>query len=361
MSLMDRQDSQAHDRLALLLAGGGRRCRRLVAAVPDDRPVLDELAGTGAPSALLRSARDALADDVSRLLERLAGAGWRWLVPGSPGFPALLGEISDPPLGLFVRGRLKGPPAVAVVGSRAATSYGRQVARLLGEELARAGVTLVSGMARGVDAAAHEGALSVPGDTWAVWGTGPDRIYPPEHGALAERIVEHGALLTEYLPGTPPRRHHFPERNRLLAGMAAAVVVVEAAVRSGALITARQAVDEGREVFAVPGSIFSDLSIGPNALIRMGARPLLGSRELLDAVGAVAAAQSRRPDEAPSSELLQHLPPGEALSVDEWAHRAGITVHELLQQLLELELSGAVERGADGSYSLVSGNPPGRS
>jgi DNA processing protein len=361
MSVMDRPGSQARDRLALLMAGGGRRCRRLVAAVPEDGPLLDGLAQAGAPSALVRSAREALADGVPRVLERVEEAGWRWTVPGSPDFPPLLREISDPPLGLFVRGRLKGPPAVAVVGSRSATSYGRQVARLLGEELARAGVTLVSGMARGVDAAAHEGALGVPGDTWAVWGTGPDRIYPAEHGQLAERIVEHGALLTEYLPGTPPRRHHFPERNRLLAGMAAAVVVVEAAVRSGALITARQAVDEGREVFAVPGSILSDLSVGPNALIRMGARPLLGSRELLEAVGAAPAAEGGVLDETPASGLLEHLPPGEALSVDEWANRAGITVHELLQQLLELELSGAVERGADGSYSLVGGNLSDRS
>jgi DNA processing protein len=211
-------------------------------------------------------------------------------------------------------------------------------------------------MARGVDASAHEGALAVPGVTWAVWGTGPDRVYPPEHGRLAEQIADSGALLTEYLPGTPPRRHHFPERNRLLAGMANAVVVVEAAARSGALITARLAVDEGREVFAVPGSIFSDLSIGPNALIRMGARPLLGPRELLDVVGGRRPVDRARSVDPSGSEVLKHLQPGEALSIDEWASRAQLTVHDLLQQLLELELAGLVERGPDGSYSLSRGN-----
>jgi DNA processing protein len=304
----------------------------------------------------LRSARDARAEQLPRLLEKIEGAGWRWLIPTAPEYPPLLQEIADPPLGLFVRGRLLSAPLVAVVGSRRATSYGRQVARLLGEELARAGVVLVSGMARGVDAAAHEGALAVPGDTWAVWGTGPDRIYPPEHGRLAEQISNHGALLTEYLPGTPPRRHHFPERNRLLAGMAGAVVVVEAAARSGALITARLAVDEGREVFAVPGSIFSDLSIGPNALIRMGARPLLGPGELLDAVGGRPSVDSEKSVDPGGNHLLRHLAPGEALSVDEWASRAHLTVHDLLQHLLELELSGLVDRASDGSYSLSRGN-----
>ena len=169
--------------------------------------------------------------------------------------------ISDPPLGLFVRGQLTDKPAVTIVGSRKASPYGRQVARLLGEELGRAGVVVVSGMARGVDKAAHEGALAVGGSSWAVWGTGPDRVYPPEHGALAEELATCGALLTEYPPGTPPRRHHFPERNRILAGVARAVVVVEAAARSGALVTARLGLEEGREVLAVPGNIFSELSV----------------------------------------------------------------------------------------------------
>jgi len=134
-------------------------------------------------------------------------------VPGDEEWPELLTPSSDPPLGLFVRGSLAKGMTVAVVGSRKATPYGLQVARLLGEELGRAGVIVVSGMARGVDEAAHRGALEVGGQSWAVWGTGPDRIYPPEHGNLASELAESGALMTEYPPGTPPRRHHFPERN----------------------------------------------------------------------------------------------------------------------------------------------------
>jgi DNA processing protein len=356
MEGMKASESQSRQRLALLMAGGGQRCRRLVAAALAPGSLLEQLAEAGAPGALLRAARDAVVDGVPHLEERIAKAGWRWLVPADHEFPPLLLQTADPPLGLFVRGRLRTAPLVAVVGSRRATAYGRQVARLLGEELARAGVIVVSGMARGVDAAAHEGALAVPGDTWAVWGAGPDRIYPPEHAHLAEAIAGCGALLTEYPPGTPPRRHHFPERNRLLAGMVQAVVVVEAAARSGALVTARQAVDEGREVFAVPGSIFSERSVGPNALLRVGARPLLGTRDLLEAVGAPLAPESDIDAGGETAGLLEHLPSGEAVSADELAARANCEVHEVLLQVLELELAGRVERQPDGRYCRVRGS-----
>jgi DNA processing protein len=345
-----------HERLALLLAGGGRQCRRAVAEMPAGGSLLDDRRGSSIPSALVRAARDIMDGRVQELLSLIAANGWRWIAPGSPDYPRLLQEISDPPLGLFARGQLLcGAPMVAVVGSRRATPYGRQVARLLGEELARAGVVVVSGMARGVDAAAHEGALAVRGHTWAVWGSGPDRIYPPEHRSLAESIAGHGALLTEYPPGTPPRRHHFPERNRLLAGMVAAVVVVEAAARSGALVTARQAVDEGREVFAVPGSIFSELSIGPNALLRLGASPLLSPRELLETVGAPASDSDGLARGLPSSPVLNHLRPGKALSADELSNLARLPIDEVLQEVLELELGGVVERQPDGRYCLVRG------
>lgn len=327
--------------------------RRMLAGVSADRSPFDGLADVGAPSAVLRAAQDALESRVSSLLDRVRRAGWRWLAPADDGYPTLLGELADPPLGLFVRGELARGPRVAVVGSRRATAYGRQVARLLGEELATAGVVVVSGMARGVDAAAHDGALAAGGTTWAVWGTGPDRLYPPEHGDLAERIAASGALITEYLPGTPPRRHHFPERNRLLAGMARAVVVVEAAARSGALVTARLAVDEGREVFAVPGSIFSELSVGPNALLRLGARPLLTPTDLLEAVGV----SGRSPSAAaePLAGLLGAVGPGESVTVDELASRTGRPVAEVLEELLRLELSGDIERQTDGRFSLTRG------
>ena len=344
-------------RLALLLAGGGARSRRQLAGEPFADDPFEVLEREGAPAAVRRAAARMLREAVPGLLATLEDIGWRWLVPADPEFPERLRVTADPPLGLFVRGRLAAAPAVAVVGSRAATPYGRQVARLLGEELVRAGVVVVSGLARGVDACAHEGALAAAGSTWAIWGSGPDRVYPPEHARLAEAIADAGALLTEYPPGTPPLRHHFPERNRLIAGVADATVVVEAAAGSGALGTARQAVDEGREVFAVPGGIFSELSVGPNTLLRLGARPLLTARDVLEVVapGAARAAGAReqRPGEG---WLLAKLPSGRARTVDELAAAAGVAVPLLLSELLRLELEGAVERLPDGRFARMAGN-----
>ncbi len=294
------------------------------------------------------------ADEAATVLDRVVAAGWRWLIPGDEDFPEHLAAISDPPLGLFVRGTLRKGKRVAIVGSRKATPYGLQVARLLGEELGREGVVMVSGMARGVDAAAHRGALAASGPTWAVWGTGPDRIYPPEHAELAEEIASSGAVLTEFPPGTPPRPHHFPQRNRILAGLATAVVVVEAAARSGALVTARLAVEEGREVLAVPGNIFSEASVGPNTLLRVGARPLLTPRDLFDAIGHQPTLHENKPDRRG---LLRFIDGGEALSVDQLAARAQVEVSSVAADLLTLELSGEIERRPDGRYSRIRGVP----
>jgi DNA processing protein len=337
-------------RLGLLLAGGGARIRRLVAQVTNGEALATGLPAVGAPRAILDAAAALAEAEAREVVERIGAVGWRWTTPGEDEYPELLLATSDPPLGLFVRGRLHHSPAVAVVGSRKATPYGRQVARLLGEELGRGGVVVVSGMARGVDEAAHRGALASKGVTWAVWGTGPDRVYPPEHLDLAEAVAASGALITEYPPGTPPRPHHFPERNRILAGLVQAVVVVEAAARSGALITARLAMEEGREVLAVPGNIFSELSVGPNTLLRVGARPLLTPRDLFDAIGL----EREPPPAAGAIEgLLRHIQSGEALSVDDIADRAGVAVTEVIGQLLALELAGAIQREADGRYSRV--------
>jgi DNA processing protein len=320
-----------------------------VAAASTDADLAESLAAAGCHRALVDTARELADREAAQVLERTAAAGWRWLTPSEPEYPSLLQSTADPPLGLFVRGRLHDGPKVAVVGSRKATPYGRQVARLLGEELGRAGVIVVSGMARGVDAAAHRGALAEGGRSWAVWGCGPDHIYPPEHADLAEELVQTGAVVTEYPPGTPPRRHHFPQRNRILAGVAAAVVVVEAAARSGALITARQAADEGRDVLAVPGSIFSDLSVGPNALLRIGAKPLVTLRDLFEVVGC-----SPEPSSDPAiGGLLQAIGPGESVTADDLARRAGRGAGEVAAELLRLEMSGDVERGPDGRFSRV--------
>lgn len=342
-------------RLGLVLAGGGARIRRLATELDRRTPLFATLSDRGAPRAILDAASRIADSEARTVVNRIESAGWRWIVPTDHDYPELLTTSSDPPLGLFVRGILDDRVTVAIVGSRKATPYGRQVAHLLGEELGRAGAIVVSGMARGVDGAAHRGALDAGGQSWAVWGTGPDRVYPPEHGALAEELARNGALITEYPPGTPPRQHHFPERNRILAGLARAVVVVEAAARSGALITARLAIEEGREVLAVPGNIFSELSVGPNTLLRVGARPLLTPRDLFDAIGCEPGGAKQTVTERG---LLKSLGAGEALSVDEIAQRAGVAVAEVLGELLALELAGEVERGADGCYSRLR-PPPG--
>lgn len=347
---MREPGQQPRLRLALLLAGGGRATRQLLGEGDGGGPLWAR-----APAALKTEVARLLDDEVPNVLAWAKRAGWRWLVPGDRDYPTALAHTADPPLGLFVRGELRPDPVVAVVGSRRATSYGRQVARALGEELARAGVVVASGMARGVDAAAHEGALQAGGPTWAVWGSGPDQVYPPEHRELALAIAAHGALITEYLPGVGPRKHHFPERNRVLAGLASAVVVVEAAARSGALITARLALDEGREVLAVPGSILSELSVGPNTLLRLGARPLLTPGDVLEAIGCTPSPGAA--GQIVAHPLLDHLPPGERASTDELAARSGLALGEVHAALLDLELEGAVVRLADGRFERRQARP----
>jgi len=194
------------------------------------------------------------------------------LAPADPGYPALLRAIHDPPARLYVRGSIPPGPTVAIVGSRRATGYGRRVAHAIARDLASLGVIIVSGLARGIDAAAHRGALAAGGTTVAVMATGLDRIYPSEHEELAADIARTGALMTEAVPGTAPQPGRFPVRNRIISGLSLGVVIVEAAERSGALITARMALEQGREVFAVPGSIENPLTHGSHRLIQDGAK-----------------------------------------------------------------------------------------
>ena len=298
--------------------------------------------------------RNALAARVPVIEETLAALGWRWVAFTDPDFPVRLSAVSDPPLGLFVRGTLPTDHAVALVGARRATSYGREVAEYLGRELALAGVAVVSGMARGVDGSAHRGALAAGGRTVAVWGAGPDRVYPPEHADLAEEIARQGCLVTEYPPGSPPLAHHFPERNRLIAGLVEAVVVVEADERSGALITARLALDEGRDVLAVPGSVFSRLSAGPNGLLRAGAAPALSADDVLAALGLPPRTPTPGGEEP---EIIALIPSGEGVTVDRLAAASGKPVAEVLEALLLLELAGRVAREADGRFRRCHVHP----
>ena len=213
---------------------------------------------------------------LDRAVERLRESGHDLLPWTSQAYPSRLAAIIDPSPVLLVAGDhdLLSAPAVAIVGARAATVYGLDVARTLGFRLAEAGITVVSGLARGIDAAAHRGALEAGGPTIAVQACGPDRVYPAEHRKLAEEVRQCGALVTEFPVGTPPRRPYFPLRNRLISGLSIAVIVVEAREKSGSLITARHALDQGREVMALPGAVTSATSWGPNRLIRDGAVPV---------------------------------------------------------------------------------------
>jgi len=263
--------------------------------------------------------------------------------------PPLLRAIHDPPARLYLRGAsepdLLTRPAVAIVGARACSPYGAQVARMLGRELAAAGVVVVSGMARGIDGEAHRGALDAQGHTVAVLGCGIDRDYPAAHASLARAIAERSLLVSEYEPGVEPAPWRFPARNRIIAGLCTAAIVVEARERSGALITADFALEEGRDVFAVPGEITSSLSAGTNALLRLGAIPLTAAADVLEALG-IAAPEPTRPEVGQAAaSLLERLP----ASVDELVRASGLAAGEVAAALAELELARLAAEG-EGIY-----------
>jgi DNA processing protein len=262
-------------------------------------------------------------------------------------YPRLLAEIPDPPARLWIRGdaplEVLDRPAVAIVGARACSGYGRTVARSLATECAGAGALVVSGMARGIDGEAHRGALAGGGTTVAVLGCGIDRDYPAAHAELARAIVAaDGLVVSEYEPGVEPAPWRFPARNRVIAGLARATVVVEARERSGALITADFALEDGREVLAVPGEITSSLSSGTNALLRLGATPATCARDVLEALGIeMREAAPRLPTDPMAEKVLSALSSG-AGTADELSRSTGIGAAELAAALALLELAGAV-------------------
>jgi DNA processing protein len=263
--------------------------------------------------------------------------------------PSLLLAIHDPPARLYLKGNgdpgLLQEPAVAIVGARACSPYGAQVARILGRELAAAGVVVVSGLARGIDGEAHRGALETDGHTVAVLGCGIDRDYPAAHSTLAKSIGERSLLVSEYQPGVEPAPWRFPARNRIIAGLCAATIVVEARERSGALITADFALEEGREVFAVPGEITSALSAGANSLLRLGATPLTSAADVLESLGI-----ESRPGRSAGDHALLDLMPATA---DELVRRTGLAVREVTAALAELEVAGLAAEG-DGIYRRLA-------
>jgi DNA processing protein len=278
-------------------------------------------------------------------LERLRRDGYRFLARSDPGFPPLLRAIHDPPPGLFVRGaadlELLCRPAVALVGARVCSPYGRRVARQLGRALAGAGLVVVSGLARGVDGEAHRGALEAAGATVAVLGCGIDRDYPAAHRGLAAEVARTGLIVSEYAPGVEPAPWRFPARNRIVAGLCGATVVVEARERSGALITCDLALEEGREVFAVPGEITSALSAGSNALLRLGATPCTGAADVLESFGLALPARVDPELGEVAMNVLERVRAA-AATADELARATALPAGELAAALTELGLAGAV-------------------
>lgn len=291
---------------------------------------------------------------------RLTRQGWRWIALGDADYPPLLADLADAPGVLAVRGdpaRLAAPQ-LALVGARNASADGLDNAFRFARTLAGAGFAITSGLALGVDGAAHRGALAGAGTTVAVLGSGPGRIYPARHGGLAEAIVESGGVLvSEFAPASAPRQAHFPQRNRVISGLALGTIVVEAALRSGSLITARTAIEQGREVFAVPGSIHNPLSRGCHLLLRDGANWLESVDDVLHAFGDFRRLIEDSPALNDEPALLRYFTGG-VNGLDALQQRSGLPMAQLAGQLAELELDGRVERVA-GGYSVRRHRPGG--
>ncbi len=323
----------------------------------------------GSPSAVLHASRTELeavtgisatlasniktqfdADHARGIAAKIVQLGWTVVFRGEPGYPRSLMNIPEgdiPPI-LFARGKIaEDDTAIAIVGTRRPTEEGRSFACNLAASLAHSGITVVSGMAEGIDAAAHKGALDAGGRTVAVWGNSLDIIYPPSNKSLAARIMKEGLVVSEYLPGTTPDRANFPERNRIISGLSEGVVVIEAGKKSGALITAEQALGQGRELFAVPGRPLAKMSQGTNALIKKGARLLTSVEDVFEELprlkGEILTKKfSRLPDMTDVEARIVDLFSQGPQQLDQLARRADLPVQELMEFILALELKGIV-------------------
>lgn len=319
------------------------------------RAQLERVAGPAA-AALLRGEQTAAA--VERALRWAQAPGHAVVTLADADYPRLLLEIADPPPLLYAVGRLDllARPALAVVGSRNATAQGTRNAEQFARVFSAAGMTIVSGLALGIDAAAHAGGLAGEGSTIAVVGTGVDITYPRQNAALASRIAESGLLLSEFALGTAAAAHHFPRRNRLISGLAQGCLVVEAALASGSLITARAAAEQGREVFAIPGSIHSPLSKGCHALIKQGAKLIESAQDVLAELNSfqrTAFASTKAPAQPDEDPLLAHMG-FDPVDVDSICARSGLTVERVCADLLRLELGGRVAALPGGRYQRLN-------
>lgn len=297
--------------------------------------------------------------DLDRELERVSATGAQVLTWDSSDYPRLLLEIHDPPPVFYVKGTLTEEDAwaVAVVGTRRASSYGREVTRRLVKALAHSGVTIVSGLARGIDAEAHRAALEAGGRTVAVLGCGINQVYPPEHRGLARQIVAQGALVSDYPVGTPPEGGNFPPRNRIISGLSLGVLIIEAGKASGALITADYAAEQGREVFAVPGNVFTHGSAGTNALIQEGAKLVLKPEDILEELNltmVIEQTEARQvlPADETEASLLTYLS-AEPTHVDELRQQVNLPIAQVTSTLALMELKGMVRQVSGMKYVVA--------
>jgi DNA processing protein len=359
--LIDPDEFEAWFRLVEAPGLGRERLRRLLAAFGSPQAVLD--ASGAARREVAGPAAATISDDGGTVGERLAAArAWLYGTPGrgvltlaDAAYPAQLLQTPDPPLLLYRQGdpRVLARRGLAIVGSRNASVQGRDNARAFAAALSRDGWTIVSGLALGIDAAAHEGGLAGAGGTIAVLGTGLDRVYPARHRALAHRIAETGVLVSEFAPGMPPLAENFPQRNRIIAGLARGTLVVEAALQSGSLITARLAAEYGREVFALPGSIHSPLARGCHALIRQGAKLVESAQDIVDELQdrpRRASDEAEAPPAEPRSDPVLEALGEDPVSLDALCARTGWPAAELSARLMELELEQRVARLPGGLY-----------
>jgi len=355
--VIERDELAAWLRLLETPGVGRASARRLLAAFGSPQAALTaplaarrEVVSAEAANAL-QDAPDTLDTLLAKTLAWLAGdvtAPRHVVTLGDPLYPAALLETADPPLLLYAQGRIEllQAAAIAIVGSRNPTPQGLENARAFAAHLSGAGLTVVSGLALGIDGAAHDGALDGAGSTIAVVGTGLDLVYPKRHLKLAHRIVEGGLIVSEYAIGTPSLAEHFPQRNRIIAGLTRGTLVVEAAVQSGSLITARLASEAGRDVFAIPGSIHSPQSRGCHWLIKQGAKLVDSADDILEELnlGRPAAAASAPSDEPADDDPLLDALGFEPVSLEALVARTGWSAAELSARLLELELDGHVAR-----------------
>lgn len=361
-------------RLVYAASTGGARWRELLRLHGSAEALVDlsdaQLTAAGVTAEEIARLRNSNAPELDPWRMWLDGADRQVVGLSDPRYPRLLRTLSDAPLALWVHGsdlQLLDAPQLAIVGSRNPTRNGRETATQFARYLCERGLTITSGLAVGIDSASHEGALDGDASTLAVLGCGLDQVYPQSNSALAERIVADGALVSEFPPGTPPRRSHFPQRNRIIAGMSLGTLVVEAARRSGSLITAHLAAEYGREVFAIPGSIHNPLAKGCHALIRQGAKivddvadilvelaPLLGTQiDTADADSTHEPGSHGLTKETAYEELLEVMG-FDPVSLARLAERSGLTPAELSSMLLILEFDGLVEALPGGRYARMA-------